>query len=136
MRASLAEALLLVAFTTDARAQATECAANPGDAARVCTAAVEGTRAFAPMLGLLASGGNAILGTANTLGGPGHFSLAARVNAVHVVLPKVSYDGSTTKVPAGEDIVAPGPVVEAAVGVYGGLPSGTLSVDLLTSAQL
>jgi hypothetical protein len=136
MRASLAAALLLVALTSGARAQAPECSAYSGDAARVCGAAVDGTRAFAPMLGLLESGGNAVLGTANTLGGPGHFSLTARVNAVHVVLPKVSYDGSTSTVPAGEDLVAPGPVAEAALGVYGGLPSGALSVDLLASAQL
>jgi hypothetical protein len=52
------------------------------------------------------------------------------------VLPKVSHDGRTRSVPAGKDIVAPGPVVDGALGVYGGLPSGTLSVDLLASAQL
>jgi hypothetical protein len=136
MRVLLTAALLLVALSTRAGAQAAECSPYSGDAARVCTAAVDGTRAFAPTLGLLESGGNAVLGTANTLGGPGHFSLTARVNAVHVVLPKVSYDGSTSTVPAGEDRFAPGPVAEGALGVYGGLPSGALSVDVLASAQL
>jgi hypothetical protein len=58
-----------------------------GATSPVCDAAVDGTRAFHPIAGLLQSGGNPVLGTGATLGGLGHFSLTARANAAHVVLP-------------------------------------------------
>jgi hypothetical protein len=45
----------------------------------------------------------AVLGTASTPGGLGHFSLTARVNAARVVLPALDYDGSTATVPVGDD---------------------------------
>lgn len=82
------------------------------------------------------SGGNPVLGTANTLGGLGHFSLTARANAAHVVLPDVNYDGSTSTVPASDELFAPTPLVELAAGIYGGMPSGLLAIDFLGSAQL
>ncbi len=117
-------------------AQAAECAAYAGNAGRVCSAAVDATRAFHPLLGVLVSGGNPVLGTGSPLGGPGHFSVTARVNGVEVILPRLSYDGSGTTVPRGRKLFAPAPLAEAAVGVYGGLPSGLLAIDALGSAQL
>jgi hypothetical protein len=97
---------------------------------------VDATRAFHPLLGVLISGGNPVLGSGGPLGGAGHVSVTARANALEVALPRLSYDGSTSTVPRGQEVFAPAPLVEVAVGVYGGLPSGLLAVDLLGSAQL
>lgn len=130
----LASSALLFAGTISA--QSTACAPYDGTTRRVCDAAVDGTRAFHPVAGLLVSGGNPVLGTGATLGGLGHFSLTARANAAHVVLPDPAYDGSSTTVPASDEVYAPVPLLEGAAGIYGGLPSGLLSVDLLASAQL
>jgi hypothetical protein len=117
-------------------AQASECSDYSGRTARVCSAAIDGTRALHPIAGLLVSGGNPVLGTANTMGGLGHFSVTARANAAHVVLPDVNYDGSTNTVPASDESFAPTPLVEVAAGLYGGMPSGLLAIDFLGSAQL
>lgn len=127
-------ALSLVASTL--HAQASECSAYSGGEARVCSAAVDATRAFHPLLGALVSGGNPVLGTGSPLGGPGHFSVTTRVNGIEVALPRLSYDGSTATVPRGRTVFALAPQVDAAVGVYGGLPSGLLAIDALGSAQL
>ncbi len=137
MRASPFAALVLVSTVTSAvRAQAPECGSLSGRAGRLCTAAVDATHAFHPLLGVLVSGGNPILGSGGPLGGPGQFSVTARVNGSKVVLPDLSYDGSGDTVPAGQKVFAPAPQLEAAVGVYGGLPSGLLAVDALGSALL
>lgn len=137
MRAApFAFALTLSFASSTLHAQASECVAYTGAAARVCSAAVDATRAFHPLLGVLISGGNPVLGTGSPLGGLGHFSFTARVNGVEVVLPRLSYDGSTATVPRGRKVFAAAPQVEAAVGIYGGLPSGILAIDALGSAQL
>jgi hypothetical protein len=133
---SLALAFAAVGPTTVRAQTAAECAAYAGAAGRVCTAAVDATRAIHPFLGILISGGNPVLGSASALGGLGRFSVTARVNAVGVTLPRLSYDGSSPTVPRGQRVFAPAPVVEAAAGLYGGLPSGALAVDALASASL
>ena len=135
MRASpLLAALVLAA--SPAVAQDPTCGAFTGSPRRICDAAVDGTRTFHPVAGLLVSGGNPVIGTANTLGGLGHFSVTARANAADVVLPDPEYDGSTGTVPSSEELYAPVPVLEGAAGIYEGLPSGLLSIDVLASAQL
>ena len=101
----------------------------------VCNAAIDGTRIFHPVAGLLVSGGNPVLGDVGTLGGLGHFSLAVRANATRVKAPDLNYDGSTTTVPNGDNVLAPLPDLEAAVGLFGGT-NGFLSVDALGSAIL
>jgi hypothetical protein len=135
MRSSLLLAAL--AFTAaPLAAQSSGCGAFTGSSRRVCDAAVDATRAFHPAAGLLVSGGNPVIGTANTLGGLGHFSLTARANATDVVLPDREYDGSAGAVPSSEELYAPVPLIEGAAGIYQGLPSGLLSIDFLASAQL
>ncbi|HEY8257955.1 MAG TPA: hypothetical protein VIG08_09890 [Gemmatimonadales bacterium] len=129
-------ALLSTAIVSPVLAQAAECTPFSGDAERVCTAAVDATRAFHPLLGGLVSGGNPVFGTGGPLGSPGRFAITPRVNAMEIVLPDLSYDGSSNTVPAGDKVFAPAPLIEAAVGLYGGLPSGLLAVDVLGSAQL
>jgi hypothetical protein len=98
MRAApLSFTILMLSFAASTlHAPASECAAYSGDASRVCSAAVDATRAFHPLLGVLVSGGNPVLGTGSPLGGLGHLSVTPRVNGVEVVLPRLSYDGSAT----------------------------------------
>jgi hypothetical protein len=125
-----------VACVSSARAQTPECSGYGGNAERVCAAAVDGTRAFHPVFGMLVSGGNPTIGSAATLGGLGHASLTVRANAVNLVLPDLDYTGSSSTVPAGDKIFLPAPLIEGSVGLYRGLSAGMLAVDFLASAQL
>jgi len=103
----------------------------------LCTAAIDGAEIFHPVAGLLVSGGNPVLGSIGTLGGFGHFALTARVNGTEVVTPDLSYDGSTTTVGQGDKILAPTPLVEGAIGIFGGVgPMHFLAIDALGSALL
>jgi hypothetical protein len=137
MRAApLSAGLLLLCFATPLLAQNSECSAYTSNGRRICDAAVDGTRAFHPLIGVLVSGGNPTIGSAGTLGGLGHFSFAARANGVNLVLPSLNYDGTPGAVPAGDKLFAPAPLLEGAVGVYKGLATGLLAVDFLGSAQL
>lgn len=136
MRAPLVAAALALAAVSPLTAQNGECAPFAGSSRRVCDAALDATRAFHPVAGLLVSGGNPVLGTANTLGGLGHFSITARANAADVVLPDTEYDGSPGEVASDKELYAPVPLLEGAAGIFQGLPSGLLSIDLLASAQL
>ncbi|HEX6434969.1 MAG TPA: hypothetical protein VFZ87_12035, partial [Gemmatimonadales bacterium] len=63
MRAAhLVAGLLAVAYVSSAYAQTSECSGYAGNAERVCAAAVDGTRAFHPVFGMLISGGNPTIG--------------------------------------------------------------------------
>jgi hypothetical protein len=128
--------LFAVASASPAFAQAPECSTYSGNAERVCSAAVDGTRAFHPVFGMLVSGGNPSIGSAATMGGLGHASLTVRANAVNLVLPDLSYTGSSATVPAGDKLFLPAPLVEGSVGLYPGMSAGLLAVDFLGSAQL
>jgi hypothetical protein len=137
MRAApLLASLFLVVTALPVLAQTSECAGYVSNAQRVCAAAVDGTRAFHPTIGVLVSGGNPTIGSAGALGGLGHASLTLRANAVELVLPDLDYTGSNTAVPAGDKFWAPAPLVEGAIGIYKGMPSGLLAIDFLGSAQL
>jgi hypothetical protein len=137
MRASqLLAGLFAVGLASPVLAQNSECAPYVSNSRRVCDAAVDGTRAFHPLVGVLVSGGNPTLGSAATLGGLGHASLTVRANAVNLVLPDLGYTGSSATVPAGDKIFAPAPLVEGSLGLYKGMAAGLLAVDLLGSAQL
>jgi hypothetical protein len=137
MRAApLLVGLVLVATGSPAMAQTPECSGYAANARRVCAAAVDGTRAFQPVIGVLVSGGNPTIGSAATLGGLGHASLAVRANVVEVVLPDLAYNGSSSVIPAGDKVFIEAPQVEGALGVYRGVGNGLLAVDLLGSAQL
>jgi hypothetical protein len=121
-----------------AQAPYPECPGGTQADINVCNAAVDGARIFHPVAGLLVSGGNPVLGGIGTLGGFPHFALTARVNATKLKTPDLDYDGTGgTTVGEGDEIFAPAPLVEAALGVLPGFgPSGFLSLDLLGSAQL
>ncbi len=117
-------------------AQSDDCSPYAGQARNVCDAAVDGTRYFHPIAGLLVSGGNPVLGTAQSLGGLPHFFIGLRVNAAKVGLPDLNYDGSSDTLALDDEIVFPSPVVEAGLGLWRGLGKGLLSIDALGSAQL
>jgi hypothetical protein len=133
---ALLAGLFLTAATIPALAQTSECSSYVSDARRVCAAAVDATRAFHPVIGMLVSGGNPTLGSAATLGGLGHVSFALRANAIELVVPDLGYDGSNAAVPAGDKVWAAAPLAEGALGIYKGMPSGLLALDFLGSAQL
>ena len=132
----LVAGLFAVAIASPVFAQNQECSGYSSNARRVCAAAVDGTRAFHPVFGMLVSGGNPTIGSAATLGGLGHASLTFRANAVNLVLPDLSYTGSSATVPAGDKLFLPAPLVEGSLGLYKGMSAGLLAVDLLASAQL
>lgn len=127
---------LALALAPALRGQNPECApyAAVVQTGRVCNAAVDGARAFHPIVGLLTSGGNPVLGRAGSLGGPARFAITARVNGTNVVLPDLDYDGSTGVVAKADEIFFPSPLAEAAAGLIGG--RGLVGLDLLGSAQL
>lgn len=136
MRAPLLLAALVLAAPPLTAQDNRQCDPFAGASRRICDAALDATRAFHPVAGLLVSGGNPVIGTASTLGGLGHFSVTGRVNAAEVVLPDPGYDGGPGAVPSNEELYAPVPIIEGAAGVYEGLSSGLLWIDLLLSAQL
>ena len=55
---------------------------------------------------------------------------------VNVVLPDLDYTGSSSTVPAGDEVLVPAPLIEGALGLYKGMSGGLFAVDLLGSAQL
>lgn len=128
--------ILLATVVSIASAQNDECSIYVGQAQNVCDAAVDGTRLFHPIAGLLVSGGNPVIGTAQSLGGFPHFFIGVRANLVKVGLPDLNYDGSSSTVPLDDEIVFPSPVVEGGLGIWRGLNHGLLSIDALGSAQL
>jgi len=108
--------------------------ANP-QAQAACNTMVDATKAFHPLAGMIVSGGNPVLGTAGTLGGFGHVSATLRVNAIKASLPNPD-SAAHNPVPSSFDGYFPAPVIEAAVGLYGGQGGGLLSIDGLASAVL
>lgn len=125
-----------VAIPTAGLAQNSQCQPFTGAEGNLCNAAVDGLRIYQPVVGQLISGGNPELGRVGMLGGLGHFAVTLRANVTRVTLPSDAYDGSTSIVPAGDDITAPEPTIDLAVGIYGGMESGLLAVDLLGALQL
>jgi hypothetical protein len=104
-----------------------------GRVANLCDAAIDGTRAFHPVAGLLVSGGSPVLRT-NGGGGLGSFALAVKANATRVQLPDLSYDGTAEIVPAGERQIFIAPSIEGSAGLYA-VP-GRVAVEALGSAEL
>lgn len=135
---------LLIGFAALVAAASTAAAQNPEcqqfvasqQARNLCNAAVDGTRTFHPLAGGLVSGGNPVIGRAGTLGGFGHAAFTLRANAGSISVPSLDFDGGSTTVQQEDEIIFPAPLLEAAVGVWRGLPGGLLAVDALGSAVL
>ena len=98
---------------------------------------------MAPQLGLALAGGSPTLGQAGSLGGLGHFSIGLRGNALAGTLPQVDqfqqcYTGKVSRTLPTADRVLGLPGVDAAIGVFKGLPLGLTNVggvDLPFSAS-
>lgn len=118
-------------------AQNTQCAgfSTVGNGRQSCDAAVDLTRAYHPIAGLLITGGNPLLGGGASMGGLGKFAIALRANVTHVIIPDLAVDANNN-VAQSDAILAPAPLLEGAVGLFQGLPNGMLSLDFLGSAQL
>jgi hypothetical protein len=130
--------LFLVAASTGRalRAQASQCAALDDDGRRTCVAAVDFARAYYPLAGLAVSGGNPVLGDGGTAGGFGHFDVTLRANGFTLHVPDLGAIGADGTVAEDQSLLAPAPLIEARVGLFGGLPGGFLGIDLLGAAQL
>lgn len=105
-------------------------------AQNVCNAGVDGASLFVPVAGILVAGGNPFLGATGGLGGFPHLGVTLRANATQVVIPDLLYNGAGTTVGVKQAIIAPAPLIEAALGIFRGIHGGNLAIDLLGSAQL
>src|SRR3989454_11377540 len=132
-RTTVAVALIALVSRSLA-AQEPQCSmANP-NATAACNTGVDAIRAFHPLAGMIVSGGNPVLGTSGSLGGIGHLTVTARVNAIKASLPNPD-SASQSQVPSSFHGAIPAPIVEAALGLLRGR-GGFLSVDALGSAVL
>src|SRR5690348_4596989 len=129
----LSAALALGAAAGSLRAQVNTC--SPGVTQDACQKAIDIYQYLAPQLGTAITGGNATLGQGGALGGLGHFSLGVRVNAVQGTIPQVN-DAAATPVLTGaratayptKDAPVPMPTVDAALGVFKGIPLALTNV--------
>src|SRR5438874_7872388 len=78
---------VLAALAAPLAAQEPQCAMPDPNATAACNTAVDAMRAFHPLAGMIVSGGNPVLGTSGSLGGIGHLTITARVNAIRASLP-------------------------------------------------
>src|SRR5437660_3857958 len=124
----------LLSLAASLAAQEPQCAMPDPNATAACNTAVDAIRAFHPLAGMIVSGGNPVIGTATTLGGIGHLSVTARVNAIKAALPNPD-SANSASVPASFHGAIPAPIVEASLGLLGG-KGGLLSVDALASAVI
>jgi hypothetical protein len=143
----IAGALVVSAVSAQAqnRASDPQCASSlPGAAGtaqtNACNTAIDLFNYMAPQLGASIAGGNTTLGQGGALGGPGHFAVTVRGNALMGSLPQVDkYDpSSSSRTLDTKDQVLGLPTVDAAIGVFGGLPLGVTKVggiDLLVNAS-
>ena len=110
-----------------------------------CQQAYDVYQLLAPQLGLALTGGNATAGQGVVLGGLGHVSVGARVNAFGGLIPNTSGSGypvSTTgaqqRTLATKTSFFGLPTADAAIGLYQGFPlplTNILGVDALVSAE-
>ena len=136
-RSCLAIAITAIGITAASAQSNPECSGQLVSRARnVCDAAIDGARLFHPVVGLLVSGGSPALGEVGAHGGFPHVSIGLRANATTVVTPDLDYNGNGRVVGADEEITAPSPSIEAALGVFRGTRDGNLAVDVLGAAQL
>ena len=94
-----------------------------------------------PQFSQALTGGGAILGTANTLGGLGKFSLNVRATAVDGRVPDIdaitlSASGAVASTITTKQAPVPAPVVDVGVGLFKGIPAGLtriLSLDAVVN---
>jgi hypothetical protein len=147
MRARLlmAAGLSLIAL----RSSAAQCTGTPTSASQATEDARQQAhdvfQYMAPQLGLAIAGGSPTLGQASVTGGLGHFSVGLRGNALAGHVPAVdqfqtSCTGAQSRVLPTSGQVLGLPAVDAAIGVFKGIPLGITNVGgidvLLTASYL
>src|SRR5947207_3427979 len=133
-RLSIICAVIALVLAAPLAAQEPQCAMPYPNATAACNTAVDAIRAFHPLAGMIVSGGNPVIGTSGSLGGIGHLTITARVNAIKASLPNPD-SASQSQVPSSFHGAIPAPIVEGALGLLRGR-GGFLSVDALGSAVL
>ena len=142
---SVATALLVAGSAAGAQSVDPQCQnAGQAELRDGCQKAIDIFNYMAPQLGTVIAGGNATLGQGGTLGGFPHFAVSLRANAINGSLPDVDANTPST---GGTAIASTYPVeeqplglpsIDAAIGVFAGLPIPFLTkvggVDLLLSA--
>ena len=139
--------LVFAASASSALAQSPSCPAGSTNSIGVpdqqratqdaCQKAIDLFQYMAPQLGTVLAGGNATLGQGGGLGGPGHFSVGVRVNALQGSLPQFNTSNSPVVTGAQrtnyttKDQYIPLPVADFSVGVFGGIPLGLTNVGTL-----
>src|SRR5947208_12685146 len=126
--------VVLVSFAAPLAAQEPQCALPDPNATAACNTAVDAIRAFHPLAGMIVSGGNPVMGTARSLGGLGHLTATARVNAIKASLPNPD-SASQSQRPSSFHGAIRAPVVERALGLLRGR-GGLHSVDAVGPAVL
>ena len=145
-RSLAAVAVVAAAAAAPLGAQGTvssQCAAQLTQVQDACQKSTDLFNFVAPQLGTSIAGGNAVLGQGGTLGGLGHFSVGLRANAIQGTLPTFNGVSVGTSGAASSDLgaktqVLGAPAVDAAIGVFKGLPLGITNVggvDLLGTAS-
>jgi hypothetical protein len=141
MRARLLVAGLSLVATPALYAQSNSCAS--GTTQDACQMAIDVFQFMAPQLGVALTGGNATLGRGGTLGGLPHFTIGLRGNVLSGDVPNVdqfpvpSITGRQQRELQTDKQIIGLPTVDAAVGIFKGLPLGLTNVggiDLLVSA--
>ena len=135
----------LAATAMSAGAQAPGCTTGTTNAQRnACSAAVDLFNYMAPQLGAVIAGGNTTLGQGGAMGGIGHFAVSVRGNVLMGSLPQIDkYDpvnpnNTSPRTIEVKDQILGLPAVDAAIGVFGGLPLGVTKVggvDVLLNAS-
>lgn len=144
-QAALAASLLvLAAARVQAQTTAGACAASSFggfSGADACTKARDIFAFVMPQVGVALSGGNPVLGEGGTLGGWGKRALSMRVTAVDGRVPSnavpIGLLGATSSNLGASRAPVPVPSVDAAVGLFAGVPAGLTNVggvDVLLGA--
>lgn len=127
----------LPAQTTPALSTGPACPSGlSSEGTKVCQAALDGVRALHATAGLLLSGGNPVIGTAEAGGRGrfGHLQLTFRAVVAEVVAPDTRFDGSVDTVPVGHRGHLAAPQADLAFGLFSRtLPVGTVTFDLMGS---
>jgi hypothetical protein len=109
-----------------------------------CQKAIDLFQYMMPQLAISLTGGNAVLGSASTLGGIGHFSLGLRANVLRGDLPQFdnsnspSVNGAQQTVYTTKSQIIGLPVADLAIGIFKGLPLGLTNIgglDAIVSAS-
>ncbi|HJU75944.1 MAG TPA: hypothetical protein VJ717_19535 [Gemmatimonadaceae bacterium] len=108
-----------------------------------CQKAIDTFQFLAPQLGISIVGGSATLGQGTALGGIGKFSVGLRANLIPGRVPRVDQVtpnplGATRTTYEVEDRILGFPTVDAAAGVFPGIPMGpggakVLAVDIIAN---